>query len=179
MGRTARETRSDRGPIGGVGRDLGGSTRLEKLREIAATTYAFAAIALRADSGRLCQPRIGGRCGDHGASGDMAVDGGGLWRDMRGDGRRGERERAEANGGSVAAIPLKSFSHNPASVAWIVLAAIVGAMFAAFLALSSMRIPREVDASQPPQVHYAAPAESQPDRTSAVGFVQVVVDGGW
>lgn len=179
VGRTARETRSDRGPVGGDGCRVVGSARLAKLGEIAAETYVFAAVLLRADASRLCQPRGDRGGGNAGAAGQLAVDGGGLRRDMRSDGRRGERERAAAAGGSVAAIPFASFAHHPASVAWLVLAAIIGAMLGGFVAISSMRLPREVDASQPPQVHYAAPADAKPDRTSAIGFIRIVADGGW
>jgi hypothetical protein len=44
-----------------------------------------------------------------------------------------------------------------------------------FALLLSLRIPRDADAGAPPQVHYAAPADSPPDRTSAVGFIRLVV----
>jgi hypothetical protein len=48
---------------------------------------------------------------------------------------------------------------------------VIAALFALLL---SLRSPREVDASQPPQVRYAAPAEARPDRTSSIGFIRLV-----
>jgi hypothetical protein len=43
-----------------------------------------------------------------------------------------------------------------------------------FALLLSLRIPRDADASQPPQVHYAAPADAPPDRTSSMVLVRFV-----
>lgn len=96
----------------------------------------------------------------------------------RNDGRyagRDASQRGQADAGGVVAVCVARPAHHAGVVAWVLLAAIVGAMLAVFTSLAVMsRKPAE--AADP---RLAAPAEVPIERSSMIPAVQIVSDGGW
>jgi hypothetical protein len=164
----------------GTSGSVGQRTRLAKLKAIVAESRLFAEILLRGDPGLLRSDRRDRGQRDDG--GDARIDSvarGYAGGNSRGYGRRVLGERAETHGGCVAAVSVARAQNHSGAVAWIVLAAIVGAMFAGFLALSSMRAPSVIRTRRLDPSHYAVPVEPGIERTSALADRRIVSNVGW
>jgi len=177
--RADREARSDRGDVGDNGRTVGSSSRLEKLGRIVAATYAFGAIALRADASRLCQPRSVDSCGDDGTGCRCPVGSGLVWRNGRSSDRRSVGQWAEANGGSDAALSGTRETDHARQVTACAFACVIGAALALLFAM--LCIWRSVDALECPErfepraVEIGTP-EQRPDRVAVLAHRVVAID---
>jgi len=141
---------------------------------IAAATKDFASDCLLGEFQPIRSFRRGADRGGHGApDADMA-----LACDLsRGNGRhyggRGASEWTSAAQVCLAGLP----SSRAGVIEWtgLVIAASLGMILAALLVLLlATASVSEAEVKRVDPSHYAAPAESRPDRTSAIGFIRVV-----